>query len=138
MSGWIKTSKRLPDDAEVVMTWRAGRVREMSTMHNTAGRWYWHQAEACRAFRDAEPTHWRPLPRPPGDDGRAVEVRIAVVVNADGQWAAHHCSEWDDEEAGVEFHGWLPAAVAQGPNDVCYVTARVPLPRATTVEGEVE
>ncbi len=64
-------------------------------------------------------------------------VRIAVVMAADGEWSCARVHDGDDEGAA----GFAGEMLETDPREVAehavYVEADVPLPEATTVEGQV-
>ncbi len=81
---------------------------------------------------------------------KSVRVRIAVAVNADGEWG---CDGWhrnpaegfdgkmkfgsdnsDENKAQIAASG-LPY---KGNKHICFVEAEIPLPQETTVQGEVK
>jgi transglutaminase-like putative cysteine protease len=63
---------------------------------------------------------------------KTIRVRIAVAMNAKGEWcAAGSETTCDDQASRTARGGW-------GPNVVHFVEADVPVPEATiTVEGQV-
>lgn len=65
--------------------------------------------------------------------GRTVRVRIAVATNADGQWSACGMQNLSDEDAK-----YAACEGVDGIEEVSWVTANVPLPEETTVEGMVQ
>lgn len=78
-----------------------------------------------------------PRPAPEG----TVLVRIPVVVDKDGAWAATALCIDSDEDAIESANEWLDgaSATAQHERRLSWVTAHVPLPAAPTeVEGTVE
>ncbi len=65
---------------------------------------------------------------------KEITVRIAVAVDEEGDWVADGGSRQPDgaaEDAVVDLLG------AFGPVRISYVTARVPVPEAEEIEGEV-
>jgi len=123
--GWIETSERLPGVCDVVLVVFDGEFA--LAWLNPGGEWL----AAADAAELPAPTHWRPLPPPPGDEGETVEVRIAVSVSPDGNWGAAGGSGLDHLDA-------LGHCGHDRGDRLCWVTARVPLPRVVGVAGEVE
>jgi hypothetical protein len=61
---------------------------------------------------------------------KTVRVRIAVAVNAKGEWDACGCSSMSDEDMANEV-------LCEDSAGVVFVTADVPVPEPREVEGEV-
>ena len=57
---WISVTERLPEEDKLVLVWRNNRLPYVSRRIDTS---YW-----VGLGRDAEVTHWMPLPKPPKEE----------------------------------------------------------------------
>lgn len=62
-----------------------------------------------------------------------VRVRVLVAVDSDGDWTAAACDNNDVDDA-ME---WINTRRLRGNIDYHWITAEVPIPRETTIEGSV-
>lgn len=60
--GWIPVNERLPESGETVLVWHHGEVQMAWLNHFTNGVAYFVRD----THYNFEPTHWMPLPEPPG------------------------------------------------------------------------
>ncbi len=73
------------------------------------------------------------------EPNKTVRVRIAVAVNADGQWGSDGCSKTSGEPmADSTISLWAARDCrGDGAKVVHFIEADIPLPVASTIEGTV-
>jgi len=66
MNGWISCSERMPADGDAVLVWVPSRAEIAGSYFEAGGVWI---GESGHRF-EQPPTHWMPLPAPPGGGSR--------------------------------------------------------------------